>query len=150
MNIAFVVSESFCVVPYHGIKIQAQTWGMELSRQGHTVTYVSPWDTQKWEQYDVIHLFGYNELIEDLGDLWKKNHNIVFSPIIDTKQNLFLYKLITYWGCNKLRLKSTNYNIRRAKHYIKHWYVRSQFEFDYVNKAYGVAKEGYNHSPFVL
>ena len=95
MNIAFVISESFCVVPYHGIKIQAQTWGMELSRQGHTVTYVSPWDIQKWEQYDVIHLFGYNELIEDLGDLWKKNHNIVFSPIIDTKQNLFLYKLIT-------------------------------------------------------
>ena len=42
MNIAFVISESFCVVPYHGIKIQAQTWGMELSRQGHTVTYVCP------------------------------------------------------------------------------------------------------------
>ena len=141
MNIAFVISESFCVVPYHGIKIQAQTWGMELTRQGHAVTYVSPWEIQNWEQYDMIHLFGYNELLEDLGDLYKKNSNIVFSPIIDTKQNLFMYKMVTYWGCAKLRLKSTNYNIRRAKPYIKHWYVRSKFEFEYVNKAYGVAKE---------
>ena len=141
MKIAFVISESFCVVPFHGIKIQAKTWAEELERQGHNISYVSPWDVQKWETYDIIHLFGYNEMLKDLEVLTKRNHNIVFSPIIDSMQNIYLYKMMTYWGCSRLRLKSINYIIRQASRFIKHWYVRSEFEFRYVNKAYGISKD---------
>ena len=138
MKIAFVISESFCVVPFHGIKIQAKTWADELERQGHDVTCLSPWDTPKWELFDIIHLVGYNEVLLDLDVLSKKNSNIVFSPIIDSMQNVHLYKLMTYWGCAKLRLKSTNYVIRQASRYVKHWYVRSKFEYGYVKNAYGI------------
>lgn len=141
MNIAFVISETLCIAPYNGIKIQAQTWGEELRRQGHHVTYVSPWEPQEWGAFDVIHLIGYSEFLEDLDKLCPFNSKIVFSPIIDSKQNLFLYRLMSYWGCSKLRLKSINYNIRRAKPYIRHWYVRSDFEYQYVNKAYGVSPQ---------
>ena len=140
MRIAFVISETFCISPYSGIRIQAQTWGEELRRQGHEVIYVSPWDLQNWEAYDIIHLIGYNEVLMDLDGLYKRNHHIVFSPIIDSMQNVYLYKLMTHWGCNKLRLKSTNYVIRQASQYIQHWYVRSEFEYRYVNIAYGIPK----------
>lgn len=138
MKIAFVISESFCVSPYNGIRVQAQTWGEELKRHGHDVIYVSPWDSQDWETYDVIHLFGYNEMLKLIFNLSQRNRNIVFSPIIDSMQNVYLYKVMTYWGCSKLRLKSTNYVIRQASRYIKHWYVRSEFEYRYVNVAYGI------------
>jgi glycosyltransferase involved in cell wall biosynthesis len=141
MNIAFVISETLCIAPYNGIKIQAQTWGEELKRQGHNVTYVSPWEPQVWGSFDVIHLIGYSEFIEDLDKLCPFNSKIVFSPIIDSKQNLFLYRLMSYWGCSKLRLKSINYSIRRAKPYIRRWYVRSEFEYQYVNRAYGVSPQ---------
>lgn len=141
MNIAFVISETLCIAPYNGIKIQAQTWGEELKRQGHNVTYVSPWEPQEWGTFDVIHLIGYSDFLEDLDKLCPFNSKIVFSPIIDSKQNLFLYRLMSYWGCSKLRLKSINNNIRRAKPYIRHWYVRSEFEYQYVNQAYGVSPQ---------
>lgn len=147
MKIAFVISESFCVVPFHGIKIQAKTWADELERQGHDVTCVSPWDTPKWELFDIIHLVGYNEVLLDLDVLSKKNSNIVFSPIIDSMQNVHLYKLMTYWGCAKLRLKSTNYVIRQASRYVKHWYVRSKFEYGYVKNAYGIHEDNISIIP---
>ena len=69
MNIAFVISETLCIAPYNGIKIQAQTWGEELKRQGHNVTYVSPWEPQEWGTFDVIHLIGYSDFLEDLDKL---------------------------------------------------------------------------------
>lgn len=147
MKIAFVISESFCVVPYHGIRIQARTWAEELERQGHDVSYVSPWDTPKWELFDVIHLVGYNDVLMDLDVLSKKNSNIVFSPIIDSMQNVYLYKMMAYWGCSKLRLKSTNYVIRQASRNIKHWYVRSKFEYKYVKIAYGIPEESISIIP---
>ena len=138
MKIAFVISETLCMDSFNGIRIQAQTWGEELQRQGHEVIYVSPWEKQKWESYDVIHLVGYSDYLAYLDNLITRNHNIVFSPIIDTKQNPFIYKLASYWGMSKLRLKSTNFIIRQARGHISHWYVRSKFEFQYVNKSYGV------------
>lgn len=141
MRIALVISETLCLDPYNGIRIQAQTWGEELERQGHEVIYVSPWVKQQWESYDIIHLIGYSEYLGCLANLASRNDNIVFSPIIDTKQSLFSYKLASYWGIAKLRLKSTNYIIRQARNYISHWYVRSKFEYQYVNKSYGVPAE---------
>ena len=138
MKIAFVISEALCVDPYNGIRIQAQTWASELERQGHVVIYVSPWEKQYWECYDIIHLIGYSEFLTCLESIWKWNKNIVFSPIIDSKQRIFMYRLASFWGSSKLRLRSSNYVIRQARCYIAHWYVRSQFEYQYVNKAYNV------------
>ena len=139
MKIAYIISDSHCVSPYNGIRMQAKTWADELENQGHQVVKVNPWDNQEWQTYDIIHLFSNSHFFEYLHLV--PNHNIVFSPIIDSFQPIWRYKFATHWGFRKLRLSSSNYNIRQASNMIKHWYVRSRFEYRYVNEAYGIPAE---------
>lgn len=136
MKIAYVLSESSCVSPYSGIRIQAETWAEELVRQGHQVIKVSPWEQQDWQDYDAIHLFGYCTMLNSLSGI--PNKNIVFSPIIDSFQPIWKYRLVTYWGSKRLRLTSHNYEMRLAAKHIKTWCVRTQFEYEYVRRAYGI------------
>lgn len=138
MRIAFIISSNLCISSHSGIRIQADTWAGELKRQGHDVIKVNPWDYQDWKTYDVIHLIGYSEFIPYLDGVYQQNKNIIFSPIIDSMQNIRLYRFITYWGCKKLRLTSNNYEMRLASKYITKWSVRTKFEYRYVNEAYGV------------
>ena len=138
MKVAYIISEIMCVSPHNGIRVQAESWAAELVRQGHEVIKVNPWEMQDWSSYDVIHIFGYSPFLKKLNDV--PNRNIVFSPIIDSFMPIWLYRFVTYWGCKKMRISSTNYDIRSAKPYIKKWFVRSHFEFEYVHRAYGVPK----------
>lgn len=136
MKIAYVISTGMCVSPHSGIRVQAVTWAEELERQGHEVVRVNPWEQQDWQKYDVIHLFGYSSMLNHLKHL---NHdNIFFSPIIDSFQPVWKYKLATFWGSSRLRLTSHNYEYRMARPYIQKWCVRSQFEKEYVIRGYGV------------
>lgn len=137
MYIAFIISESFCISPNNGIRIQAETWATELERQGHIVKKIDPWECQDWTNFDIIHLFGWNEFLLNLHEL--PNRNIVFSPIIDSFQPIWKYRLASYWGIKRLRLNSTNNAIRRAIPFIKMWCVRTRFEYQYVCKAYGIS-----------
>lgn len=139
MNIAFIISEKLGMVQYNGIRIQAETWAKELERQGHAVTLVNPWIPPRWESFDVVHIFGYCESLHSLELL--QETNVVFSPIIDTKQPVWKYKWITHWGLPQLRLQSPNNVLREASRYIKCWYVRSHHEYQYVYKAYGIPQE---------
>ena len=139
MRIAFVISSSFCVAPYNGIRAQAQIWAEELTRQGHEVVKVNPWDRQEWESYDAIHLFGYNSMLGCLGRI--NNKNIILSPIIDSFKPIWAYRLATIWGCDKLRLSSRNHEFRKSKPYIRKWCVRTQCEADYVHRGYDVPLE---------
>lgn len=139
MRIAYIISDIHCVSPYNGIRMQAKTWADELEKQGHQVVKVNPWDNQEWQTYDIIHLFSNSHFFKYLHLI--PNHNIVFSPIIDSFQPIWKYRLATHWGFRKLRLYSSNYNIRQASGMIKHWYVRSRFEYRYVNEAYGIPAE---------
>lgn len=122
-----------------GIKIQAQTWGNELRNRGHIVDFVNMWDCVDWKSYDIIHLFDYSEWMEDFI-IWMKdvNPNIVISPIIDSKYSKFLFKLVSLWGSNKLRLRSRYYSLRQCKDYIKMFYVRSEYERAFITDSYGV------------
>ena len=137
MKIAYVLSESACVSPYSGVRVQADTWAKELERQGHRVIRVSPWEQQDWQKYDAIHLFGYCTMLNNLSEI--PNKNIVFSPIIDSFQPIWKYRLVTYWGSKRLRLTSHNFEMRLAAKHIKTWCVRTQFEYEYVRRAYGIS-----------
>ena len=139
MKIAFVISSSFCISPYNGIRAQAQIWADELIRQGHQVIKVNPWERQEWEAYDVIHLFGHSSLLGSISRI--NNKNIFLSPIIDSYKPIWAYRLATMWGCDRLRLSSHNHDFRRSKPYIRKWCVRTQFEADYVHRGYDVPKE---------
>ena len=137
MNIAYVISESFSVAAINGIIVQAKLWGQELEKQGHKVTYVNPWAVQIWESYDIIHIFGACEFLYNfVVALQERNKNIVFSPIIDSIQCIFKYKIAANLGCAPLRLATPNFMIKSALPYIKHVFVRSNYEFRYVNEAY--------------
>ncbi len=139
MIIAYVISESYSTSVFNGIKVQAETWADELERQGHKVIKVNPWESHSWENYDIIHIFGPCEFIYTFSaSLSVRNNRIVLSPIIDTIQSLWKYRLVSLWGCKRLRLASPNYTIRQSRKYIKHWLVRSKYEYEYVNKSYDV------------
>ncbi|MCD8284742.1 MAG: glycosyltransferase family 4 protein [Prevotellaceae bacterium] len=144
MTIAYVITESFSVNKYNGIRVQAETWADELIRQGHNVIRISPWDVQEWEEYDVIHIIGPCEFLLNFTSALRRQHgcrNIVFSPIIDTIKSVFAYKMASFNGCRKLRLYSSNYTIRLSGAYIERWLARSRYEFTYINKAYSVPAE---------
>lgn len=139
MKIAYVISESYSTVTFNGIRMQAEIWAEELEQQGHQVIRISPWKKHEWEDYDVVHLFGPCEFIYNFtSSLHVRNPRIVFSPIIDTIEPVWKYRIASLLNFKKLRLETPNYVIRKSRPYIKHWLVRSQYEFDYVNKAYDV------------
>ena len=123
--------------PFSGIRIQAETWAGELERQGHQVVRVSPWEKQDWSCYDAIHVFGYCTMLNNLSEI--PNRNIIFSPIIDSFQPIWKYRLVTHWGSRQLRLTSHNYEIRQAASFVRKWCVRTQFEYEYVRRAYGIS-----------
>lgn len=137
MKIAFVISETFSVSEFNGIRIQGDTWADSLIRKGHEVVRINPWERHKWEDFDVIHIIGPCEFIlKFVTSMVKKNENIVFSPIIDTVQSKYKYKLVSYWGSKKLRLSCYNHDVRLALDSIKQIYVRSKYEAEYVHYCY--------------
>lgn len=139
MKIAYVISESYSINKFNGIRMQAETWAKELDEQGEKVIKINPWEKYDWEQFDIIHIFGPCEFILNFTKgVSKRMPRIVFSPIIDTIQSVFKYKIATHWGISKLRLTSPNYTIRQASKYIKKWVVRSKYEQEYVHRAYGI------------
>lgn len=142
MYIAFIINVGLSVSPFNGIRIQAETWADELERQGHKVVRVNPWDRLEWKNFDVVHVIGADRALDGLvASLAQKCKKICFSPIIDTIQSTFKYKLASYMGCKKLRLYSVNFAIRQASPYIDRWFVRSHYELTYVNKSYGIPLE---------
>lgn len=138
MKIAYIISISRCLSPYNGIRMQAETWAKELKQQGHEVILVNPWERHEWEDYDAIHIFGYCDMFASLS---RVNTNIFFSPIIDSLQPLWKYRLATFWGNEKLRLMSYNYKVRKAKPYIRKWCARTQYEAAYISRGYDVKEE---------
>ncbi len=137
MKIAYIINTY--VNKYNGIRIQAETWADELSRQGHDLVKVNPWERTDWETFDVVHVIGADRAINGLFfSLSKSCKKIVFSPIIDTIEPIWKYKFATHAGCKRLRLYSVNYAIRQSRPYIDRWFVRSHYEFMYVNKAYDI------------
>ncbi len=137
MNIAFVISETFSLDEFNGIRIQAETWAQALEAKGHKVVKINPWQRYLWNQFDIIHIIGPCEFIlKFAADAYKLNSSIVFSPIIDTIQSKWKYKLASYWGIKNLRLSSYNHDVRMALKFIKQIYVRSKYEAEYVHYCY--------------
>lgn len=142
MKIAYIISDNCGISPFNGIRVQAQVWAEEIERKGHSVDLISPWKPQKWELYDVIHIFGQYEGTKRIASaIYKYNKNIYFSPIIDTIQPIWKYKIVARLCLGKLRMDTLNSIVRKSDVYIKKWIVRSKYEFNYVHKAYGVDKD---------
>jgi glycosyltransferase involved in cell wall biosynthesis len=143
MNIAYIIYPDACYTGKgNGIRMQAEIWYHELKRRDHNVILIDPWKTYDWNSFDIIHIFGlglWNYDIIHWGS--KLNSHFVFSPIIDTNTPIWKYNLATHLGCERLRLFSQNYAVRKLKKDIKLFFARTKYEANYLNKGYGIDKE---------
>ena len=125
-----------------GSKMQAEIWLEELKRKGHEVDRISPWGHYDWKSYDIVHVFGFGLWNYDMIH-WGSgiNPNFVFSPIIDTNQPMWKYRIATHMGIGKLRMYSQNYALRQLRRDIKLFFARSEYEASYLHQGYGIGRD---------
>lgn len=143
MKIAFVLTESAVITGNkNGIKSQALTWKRGLESLGNTVELVNNWGDYNWEEYDAIHIFGYGKSINVfVNRISQLNNKVYLSPIIDSNESPFLYKLASFLGCSILRMDNLNNALKKASKKVNGVLVRSEHEKKYVNYSLGVPLE---------
>lgn len=141
MNIAYIMYPGACYMGTgDGSKMQAEIWLKELERKGHNVERINPWGHYDWKRFDIIHVFGFGLWNYDIIHWGSRlNPNFVFSPIIDTNTPIWKYRLATHFGCEKLRLFSQNYSLRKIKDDIKLFFARSEYEASYLREGYNIS-----------
>lgn len=131
--------QSAVLGPGNGIRKQAEMWADGLRALGHEVDYFSPWGKYDWKSYDLIHVFSAGLWLEEvLPSVMNFNRNVVLSPIVDSNQPYWLYKLASRSQIKSLRMKSFPAALRRISHQVKAIYVRSEHERGYFTKALGL------------
>lgn len=141
MKIAYIMYPGACYVGAgDGSKMQAVIWKDALVERGHSVDLIDPWKSYDWKSFNIVHVFGFGLWNYDMIHWGSRlNPNFVFSPIIDTYKNMASYRLATHFGCEKLRLFSQNYILRKIKNDLKLVYARSEHEASYLREGYGIA-----------
>ena len=143
MNIAYIMYPGACYMGAgDGSKMQAEIWLKELENKGHQIERVNPWGHYDWKSFDIIHVFGFGLWNYDMIH-WGNglNHNFVFSPIIDTNTPMWKYRLATHFGCERLRLFSQNYALRKLKKDIRLFFARTEYEAKYLHEGYGISRD---------
>lgn len=141
MKIAFVCP-FLTLNSTNGVISQAKSWKKGLELLGHQVTLVDMWNIKEWGEFDIIHFFTLtSDTHEFIGSLSKINPNIVISPILDPDYGISRLKIYARWGCPRLRFNNRFNSVYQAKRWIKLFFVRSNFEKDYIVKGYGIAPE---------
>lgn len=139
MKIGFILSYPR-IVGSDGVVSQAYTWKRGLEELGNEVVLVNMWEINKWEDYDVILLFGFNEYMKDVIKwLYPINKHIVVAPILDPNYSLTSLKCYTHWGCERLRLGNPYYALRSCKGKIGLFLVRSEYEKYFISKGFGIS-----------
>lgn len=126
-----------------GVRTQAWTWAEGLRALGADVRMVSPWDTEDFKTYDLVHLFGYYPGMElDVRQIKTKfGTPICISPIIDSNRPPFLTGIASFLRFTRLHMYSPAGSIRQSKKWVDGWFTRSDYESRYVIKAYGIERE---------
>ncbi len=99
----------------NGIRQQAISWKIELERRGHVVDLLEPCGDYDWSTYSLIHVFqGGDWLRNVVPPLRGRVRRLVFSPIIDSNQPPFLYRIAAGLQIKPLRLRTENVITRDA------------------------------------
>lgn len=122
----------------NGIKSQATTWANSLIELNQEVIFINPWDNYKWNEFDIIHIFGSSNswFLPFAKQLKNKNPNIIWSPICDDITPPLIQRFKTYIGCNKLHTFSLPYIRKQTYPLFKKIFVRSNYEGKYLIQAY--------------
>ncbi|MDR1544254.1 MAG: glycosyltransferase [Prevotellaceae bacterium] len=136
MKIAYIIYPEAIVINHaNGIRNQAIQWA-DCLKGFCSVDLINPWTEIKWEDYDIVHLFGGNQWLGFVPDLLRKNPNIVFSPILDSIESKFKLKLQAKCG-----FKGYHHAQNVYKSYIKNFkalLVRSNYEREYFSYCFRV------------
>jgi len=139
MKIAYILAPSEILDgASNGIRSQVLTWANSLKELGEEVTVVNATDVYNWKDFDIIHLFGSSNtwFLSFAESMKERNPNIVWSPICDDITNPKIQLLKTYIGCDKLHIFSLPYIRKKAYPHFKRIFVRSNYEKEYIAKAY--------------
>lgn len=139
MKIAYILGS--CISgKSNGVRSQANTWTEGLLALGHKVEQICPWGHYNWKEFDIIHVFGYGTWLDIVPGIAKKtNSKIVISPIIDATRSHFMHKLASYCGIPFLNMYSPVCSLRSVNKYISKYYVRSNYEMEYLTKSFDIA-----------
>lgn len=152
MKIAYI----FCPIPVHGhrngIISQCLTWAEGMRKLGNKVDLISCWEDYDWSSYDIIHLFGstgtwFYALMKGLLDY---NRNIVWSPICDDTTPARKQRIKTFVGSNRLHVFSLPFIRSKAYQLPIRVFARSEYEKNYLIKAYRAKKESFEIVPLGL
>jgi len=139
MRIGFICDQETCLSgKSNGIRMQALIWKAALEQNGFVVDLISPWGDYNWATFDIIHIFSFADSISIVEELHRRGCKIVISPIIDTIQSKWKYRLFSHWGSKKLRLSSTAFYLRSKKEYFDLFYARSRYEAEYIHYCFDV------------
>lgn len=139
MKIGYICNQANCVSGVsNGIRMQAMIWRDALIEKGHDVELINSWGDYDWNSFDLVHSFGFNDSISFLGDLKKRGVQTACSPIIDTIQSQWIYKIASKWGSERLRLFSPGFYLRSHKKDIDIFFARSNYEASYINYCFDV------------
>ena len=141
MKVAYIISEiSSANGKGDGVRTQAWTWAEGLRRLGVDVSLVGPWDDFDYKSCDLVHCFSYYAGMHlDLAHLKRKfGVAIAVSPIVDSNRNPLIYRLASYCDFPKLHMYSPAGSLRRSVEIVDGWFVRSDYEQQYIARAYGI------------
>ena len=143
MKIAYILyPEAIISGDSNGVKSQARVWVKALLEKGHNVEELNGWGNYDWKTFDIIHVFGTGVWLHNFVRILAKiNDNIVVSPIIDSIQTPFKYKISTFFGFEKLRLSSPTYALKKSLPYVKGVFVRSNYESLFFRKSMNLSDE---------
>lgn len=138
MKVAFIFSAAI-MAQTNGIRSQALTWKKMLETGGHHVDMINQWDGNDWKSYDSICFFLFNyPMLGFVRVLAQANPNIYIAPILDPHYSVLRLKLISRWGCERLKLTNEYMSMRLSEPYIKGYLVRSDYEAMYMTKGFGI------------
>jgi glycosyltransferase involved in cell wall biosynthesis len=140
IKIAYIIYQNAVISgKSNGVRNQAHTWCNILNSFGIECVLINNWEDYDWDSFGAIHIFGYDTAIYSfVSSLSKKNPNLFLSPIIDSNQSFFNYKLATFNGYEPLRLFSVNFALRKALPFSKAVCVRTKHEGKYFTKSFGL------------
>ena len=125
----------------NGITGQALTWAQILGDYTPIqVTLVNSWQSYDYQKGDIVHLFGSGGVwFHDVAkQLKEKECKVVWSPICDNIDSPNIQRMKAYMGSKRLQLFSYPMIRRLAYNLMDRVFVRSNYEKEYIKKAYGV------------
>ncbi len=127
---------------YGGVNVLCRMWQQGLSKLGHQVDLLTPWDDFDYPEYDFFVIVGHGGSLRDYVKLFKKfeKAKILNVPVLDPNiitLRKFKFKC-KYYGSELLRYHTPYFDYYRCRHDFSMFFVFSDYEKKYVVEGMGI------------